>query len=324
MLHKITCKNVDLYGATRVCLLLLVGAGAQMACHHSSTDEAMPTSCDWPELQHQLHVATQDLRATVGVCIAVGDTLLTLNDTVHYPLMSVFKLHVAAATFAEMQRRGDSLSSSFTITATDLCPDTYSPLRDSLPQGGRLTMSTLLYYMLALSDNNACNWLIGYAGGISQVQSYLHDTLGITDCALSESETTMRTDVMRCYNNWATPSSVVSLLRLLLEDTMLTDEHRNFLLHTLESSTTGRDKLRAGLPPTVPLAHKTGHSPRLENGIRIAEADAGCFLLPDSTPCYLAVLVCNSYEDDTTNAAIFSTVTRRLTAELNGTPHRHP
>ncbi len=262
---------------------------------------------EWQKLRGALCEVAEGYRATVGICVMVGDKVLAVNDTVRYPLMSTFKLHVAAAVFREMERRKDSLASIYNISATDLRADTYSPLRDSLPQGGRLPLSTLLRHMLALSDNNTCDYLIDYAGGIEKVQAYLLDTLGVEGCALAESERTMHADVMRCYNNWATPRSTALLLQRLLEGNVLAEEHRSFLLRTLESSPTGADKLRAGLPPSVSLAHKTGHSSRID-GMRIADCDAGRFLLPDGKACYLVVFLRNSHEDDQTNAAIFSKV----------------
>ncbi len=282
-------------------------SGMAITFHQSKESCNILSSKELHQLRQVLLEATKDYRATVGICVMTEDKVLVINDPVRYPLMSVFKLHVAATVFREMERRGDSLASVYHITASDLRSDTYSPLRDSLPQGGRLPLRVLLRHMLALSDNNTCDWLIDYVGGIEKVQAYLHDTLHLQDFCLKENERTMHADEMRCYNNWASPYSVAALLQLLLDGNVLEEEHRLFLLHALVSSPTGADKLRAGLPASVSLAHKTGHSPRI-NGMRIADCDAGCFLLPDGKPCYLVVLVRDSYEDDATNAAIFSNV----------------
>lgn len=72
----------------------------------------------------------------------------------------------------------------------------------------------------------------------------------------------------------------------------------------LEQTTTGQDKLRAGLPAGIRLGHKTGHTDRTAEGIRIAENDAGYVRLPDGGTCCIVVFVAESRENDAVNTAL--------------------
>lgn len=70
----------------------------------------------------------------------------------------------------------------------------------------------------------------------------------------------------------------------------------------------GKDKLKAGLPAGIPLAHKTGHSDRMPDGLQISDADAGVIYLPDGEKCFLVVLIKDSRETDRDNAGIMADI----------------
>ena len=55
------------------------------------------------------------------------------NDHVHFPLLSVFKFHVALAVLDKMDKQSISLDSIVSIKASQMLPNTYSPLRKKLP-----------------------------------------------------------------------------------------------------------------------------------------------------------------------------------------------
>lgn len=70
----------------------------------------------------------------------------------------------------------------------------------------------------------------------------------------------------------------------------------------------GKDKLIAGLPADIKFGHKTGHSDRTSDGIRICEADAGVIYLPNGEKCYIAVLIKDSRESDQNNVQIMADI----------------
>lgn len=256
--------------------------------------------------------------ATVGVACLIGDQLFTHNDTVRYPLMSVFKLHVAVAALQRMEAEGIRLDEMLEIDSTQMHRNTYSPLLDRYPSGGfSISYADLLHYALALSDNNACDILIDYAGGIAAVKGCI-DRAGITGYDLTETEASMHADLRACYRNWAHPSSVVRLLQKILDGSLLSDEHTRFMRTTLIATSTGSDKMRAGLPADLTLGHKTGSSDRID-GVKSGDNDAGFFYLPDSRLCFLAVFVKDSGESDRTNAALIARITRIVYDSVNTT-----
>ena len=79
-----------------------------------------------------------------------------------------------------------------------MLPNTYSPLRKKLPdQDFTITLRELMQYSISQSDNNACDILIEYAGGIKHINDYIR-RLGIDSFNLSKQKTTC-TPASRLY-----------------------------------------------------------------------------------------------------------------------------
>ena len=89
------------------------------------------------KLETQLKQAIKDKKAEIGIAVIInGKDTVTVNNDIHYPLMSVFKFHQALALADYMGKKKQSLDTRLPIKKSDLKPDTYSPLRDKYPQGG--------------------------------------------------------------------------------------------------------------------------------------------------------------------------------------------
>ena len=101
---------------------------------------------------------------------------------------------------------------------------------------------------------------------------------------------------------------MTAMLEKIYASDVLCPEHRDFLCAVMESTTTGPDKLRAGVPPHLTLGHKTGHSDRWPDGVKAGDADAGVVTLPDGRRLYIAVFIRDSRESDAVNAAIIADV----------------
>ena len=141
-------------------------------------------------LEDQLKQAIKGKKAEIGIAVIIdGKDTVTVNNDIHYPLMSVFKFHQALALADYMGKQQQSLNFELTIKKEDLKPDTYSPLRDSFPQGGfNIDIADLLKYTLQQSDNNACDILFQYQGGVDAVNQYIH-SLGVPTAPLSAQKT---------------------------------------------------------------------------------------------------------------------------------------
>lgn len=266
-------------------------------------------------LQQDIEDYLEDKQATVGVSVLTDTcTMVAVNDTLRLPLMSVFKFPVAWAVLHRMERQGTPLDTVLSLTPDDLKTGTYSPLCQSHPdRRAEVRMDSLLHYSIALSDNNACDVLLKYAGGPKAVERYMHD-LGIADISLSASEDDMHREPSKALDNNATPRAVSQMFQRFLQRDTLSTAHHNFLFRTLMSTSTGNNKLRAGIPGKrhQMFGHKTGSSDRTADGVKLADNDAGFVIMPDGQRYYITVFVNNSMENDSVNAAIISTVSQMV------------
>lgn len=265
-------------------------------------------SSEHARLQREISTVTDGVNATVGVAFVAGDDRFAFNDAERYPMMSVFKFHVAFAALCRMQENGVSPCDSLWVDTSQMHDNTYSPLREFRGKGGfNLALADAVRYCISMSDNNVCDILIDYCGGIDSVALRL-EKLGISGYELSETEDTMHADIMRCYNNWSTPSAAVDVLQAVYEGGCLSEPYLTLLEDAMLETSTGTDKLRAGVPHGVVFGHKTGSSDRLGDGVKIGDNDAGVIYLPDGRRCYIAVFVMNSSETDAVNARVIADI----------------
>ena len=204
------------------------------------------------------------------------------------------------------------------MTGDDLWPDTWSPLREAHPAGGRFSFGELLRYTVAESDNCACDRLIREIGGIGALQRYVEGlpAEGL-DFRMTEREMSGAPDAQR--RNRATPEAMALLLDRFRHDSLFASEYRDFLWQTLCTTTTGMNKLRAGLPDGTTIGHKTGSSDRDMQGVKIADNDLGYVELPDGSGHAICVYVAETALSDGETAALIAEISRlvwqRLSAE---------
>ena len=252
----------------------------------------------------------EEKRASVGVAILYGNRAFTVSNGRKYPVMSVFKFHIAVTALKKMEKEGISLDSMIWIEPEQIHKDTYSPLRDKYPnQRIRISYRDMIAYTVSHSDNNTCDLLIGFVGGIETVDSCIK-SLGIGDFGFTETEHSMHEDIMNSYNNWSTPLSTAQLLKKIYTEDILTGEHFAFLEETMLKTSSGENKLKAGLPAGVAIGHKTGHSDRTPDGVQISETDAGVIYLPNGEKCYIVVFIKDSEESDEVNAKMMADIAR--------------
>lgn len=268
-------------------------------------------------LEQKIKSFLHDKKATVGVSVLYeGKEMASVNGQHTYPLLSVYKFPLALAVLDHLNQNRLPLNTEIPIAQSDLLPDTYSPLRDKYPQGGIvLTVSELLYYTIALSDNNACDILFRYVGSPQKVNRYIKK-LKIKDISIRHTEQQMHENTDYLYQNCATPLALTRLMEQFLERELFSREYRDFLEQTLIRTTTGFNKIRALLPPSVTVGDKTGNSPRTIKGMKIADNDLAFVRLPGGKQYIIAVLVSDSYENDETNARIIARISKMVYDEF--------
>ena len=265
------------------------------------------------ELRKELEAVIRDKKARVGVAVIYdGKDTLTLNNEYRYPMMSVFKFHQALSVLNDLDSEGLPLDTEIFVKKSDLHPNTYSPLRDSLPQGNfNMTVAELLRYSITLSDNNACDILFEHFGGTDRTEKYMKG-LGIEKVVIRSDENEMHTSVDAERANWTTPLEAARVMDIFLRNKLFSTSLSDFLENLLICTSTGTDKIKGGLPSGVIMGHKTGSSSRTARGIKIADNDLAFVQLPDGKRYTIAVFVMDADEDDKTIAGIISRISRHV------------
>lgn len=264
------------------------------------------------QLETQLKEAIKGKKAEIGIAVIIdGKDTVTVNNDIHYPLMSVFKFHQALALADYMGKQKQSLETRLPIKKSDLKPDTYSPLRDKYPQGEiEMSIADLLKYTLQQSDNNACDILFDYQGGPDAVNKYIH-SLGIRECAIAGTETAMHEDLNLCYENWTTPLAAAELVEIFRKKPLFPNVYKDFIFQTMVECQTGQDRLVAPLlDKKVTVGHKTGTGDLNAKGQQIGCNDIGFVLLPGGRIYSIAVFVKNSEENNQANSKIIANISR--------------
>ena len=264
------------------------------------------------QLETQLKEAIKGKKAEIGIAVIIdGKDTVTVNNDIHYPLMSVFKFHQALALADYMGKQKQSLETRLPIKKSDLKPDTYIPLRDKYPQGGiEMSIADLLKYTLQQSDNNACDILFDYQGGPDAVNKYIH-SLGIRECAIAGTETAMHEDLNLCYENWTTPLAAAELVEIFRKKPLFPNVYKDFIFQTMVECQTGQDRLVAPLlDKKVTVGHKTGTGDLNAKGQQIGCNDIGFVLLPGGRTYSIAVFVKNSEENNQANSKIIANISR--------------
>lgn len=272
----------------------LLAAGAALVL-------SLPLAARMPQkgLAEQIVELTTRCRAQTGVAVIMGrDTVCVGNDT-HYPMMSVMKLPLAVWVVDSLLHHGCSWRDTVEVDSASLLPNTYSPMRQQYPRGGRFSMEQVLNYSLQLSDNNACDWLLHRSGGPRAVERFLRRR-GLTNISIQFTENDMHVDPRRAYGNWTTPLEMARLVAMLLEPGHLTDERgQEWLRGSLLQCQTGQNRLARPLEGTgAAFGHKTGTSDRDAQGRLTAMADAGFVRLPDGRTYVIVVFVKDAAESD--------------------------
>ena len=263
-------------------------------------------------LKQRINQIIESKHAEVGVAIygtEPGDTL-SINGNTHFPMQSVYKLHLAFAVLNSVDKGKLNLNRKVSIIKSDLLPDSWSPLRDKYPNGNiELSMKDILVYTVSQSDNNGCDLLFRLIGGPNEVNDYMH-SIGIEDIEIKATEQEMSREWNVQFTNWTTPLAAVQLLKKFEEGKILSKDSRTFLWETLLGTTTGTNRLKGELPAGTSVAHKTGSSGKNKTGISAAVNDIGIVVLPNGKHFLISVFISKSKEDDQTNEKIIADISK--------------
>lgn len=261
-------------------------------------------------LRTRLEKIAQSSRGTVGIAVSALDdsAVITVNDSVRYPMQSTYKFHLALAVLHRVDAGMFDLSYKIRIRPEDLLPNTWSPMRERYPGGNvSLPLSDVLRYTVSISDNNGCDLLFRLLGGTCEVHRYIR-SLGIGNVSIAATEEEMHREWSVQYANWTAPSSAVRLLKMFHGGNILSQQQTDFLRTIMIESPTGKKRLKGLLPLDAVVAHKTGSSGRNSEGITGAVNDIGIIMLPNGNAVAVAVYVKDTPDSDDVSESVIARV----------------
>ncbi len=207
-------------------------------------------------------------------------------DTIH-AAASLIKVPLCMAALAsdqQRQRTGNGLNLVATFTLRDEDRVDGEGDFDQAPTGTVASYATLIGHALRESDNTASNALIA-ALGMEEVNAFMHAA------PLSLETTVLRRRFMDWaaaaagHENTTTAREMSQVFALLQRER---DRYAALLYWLIVSPY--RDKLPAGVPDAVPVAHKVGDLPGVEHDVGIVYAPDGPYIVallasdvPDAT-----------------------------------------
>ena len=263
-------------------------------------------------LKKEILQITKGKNATVAVSVLDfgNDKSVHINGNKKLPMLSVFKFHIGLAVLNEVDQGKLNLDQKILIKKSDLLENTWSPIRERFPEGNiEMPLGLLIKYTVAESDNNGCDILLRLIGGTETVQKFINSK-GIRNFTIKVNEEQMHQGFEFMYLNTTTANSANQLLKDFRDKKIVSKTSTDFLMTTMLETSTGKNKIVAQLPESVPVAHKTGSSGKNEKGLTIAENDIGIVTLPGGKSYALSIFVSDSMESAETNTKMIADISK--------------
>ena len=185
--------------------------------------------------------------------VATGRTLEHRADE-RVLMCSTFKALLAGAVLARVDAGAERLDRRVAIRASGLPGNSEVTRRAA---GGSLTVGQLCEATVTVSDNEAANVLLPSVGGTDGLTRYAR-TLGDTVTRLDRTEPAL--NLRAGVYDTTTPRAYAGSMRQLVLGRALSEGSRRQLWAWLQATTTGPHRLKAGLPGSWRVGHKTGTS----------------------------------------------------------------
>lgn len=203
----------------------------------------------WQQLEQGVH-------GRLGVAVldtATGATWGHRQDE-RFPMCSTFKWLAASLVLSRVDAGQEQLSRVVRYGPGPLLP--WSPVTEKHVAEG-MSIGALCEAAVSLSDNTAGNLLLAQSGGPEALTAHAR-SLGDTQTRLDRVEPHLNEGTPGDPRDTTTPAAMVMAMRSAALGTALSPASRDLLVRWLRGTQTGRQRLRAGLPPGWALGSKTG------------------------------------------------------------------
>jgi beta-lactamase class A len=222
-----------------------------------------------------------------------------------FALCSTFKLALAAAILAEVDRGRRSLTDEIMFGAADLLD--YAPVVRANLARGRLTVEELCAAVIEVSDNSAANLLLRPLGGPPALTRFFR-RCGDRVSRLDRYEVGLGSNLPADPRDTTSPAAMLGLMRRILLGEVLRPDSRARLLGWMDLTTTGMQRLRAGFPDGWRVGHKTG------TGANGASNDLAIAWPPGRPPILIASYLSGGTADAAARDAVHAEVARAVAA----------
>ncbi len=300
-------------------LLPLLMAVFAAGCRPGRSREQGAQSGRLAPLEDSLNKYIEGKDARIGIAVILdGKDTVAVNGGRDFPMLSVYKFPQAIAVADFCRKNGMTADSGIDISAAEILPDTWSPMREKYGvRDLRLPLSELLAFSLQQSDNNACDILFRLIGGPAVADSVMKAE-GFPEIVVGSTEKEMHDDIYLSYQNRSTPVGMARLFDAFFRGNKIwggpasktENECWRSVIRTISQLSfdceTGINRLPAPLVQTeARIAHKTGTGDRNSQGRIIGVNDAGYISLPDGRGYAIAVFIADSaYSQEVTEQII--------------------
>lgn len=228
--------------------LLLANSACSIAPQNQTTSSAA---------QQNLDAQIADIEAASGGRLGVAlhsqdrGPLYAYRGGERFAMCSTFKFALAAMTLDTSGLRERRL----TYGAQDLL--SYAPYAKERATLGWMSGLEAARHSVTLSDNTAANLLLAELGGPEGFTRWLR-SLGDEMTRLDRNEPTLNENAPRDPRDTTTPEAHAAVIGRLLWGDRLSQPDRALLNNWLVETTTGSNRLRAGLPDEWVAGDKTG------------------------------------------------------------------
>jgi beta-lactamase class A len=294
------------------------------------TSPALRTPSLSPALDAAIDVSWHSFPGKTGVAVYSidgGGAVVGKRLGEWFPQQSVSKLWVTMTVLEQVDKGSLRLDQPILITRDDLAVF-HSPLRDRVVAGGDVTetIQSLIEQAIIGSDNTANDSLLRTAGGPQAVHDFIaHHSLGAIrfgpgeramqsaiagmkwqqDYAVGQRFFTARAAVPYAQRkvaldryladpvDGASPDAIVMALGRLAKGELLSDASTRLLLGIMARTTSGPNRLKAGVPFDWRFAHKTGTGQILDP-VATGYNDVGIMTAPDGSRYAVAVMMADT------------------------------
>ena len=193
-------------------------------------------------------------RLGAAVFDAAAGTSVAHRGSERFVLCSTFKLPLAALLLKRMDEglRSDQL---VPISADDVVG--HAPVTRGLLPRGRATVADLARAAQVESDNGAANALLRFIGGPAALTGFYRD-IGDSCSRLDRYEPELNLGGPGDLRDTGCPTSFACGVAAILGGSVLSNDARRTLIDWTMTTSTGRNRLRAGFPPEWRAGDKTG------------------------------------------------------------------